>query len=134
MRTLRAVFAMSLVTLLAAPAATRAQRRAPELVVEARLVATPPDMLRCGRVHAAYVFRYEVVRVVRGRYQGTPIYVAHSCPELVQTGYGRGLRVGATYRLTLSSRRPRAWPTPVDPLGQPELPRWHAIAVRRLSG
>ncbi len=90
-------------------------------------------MIRCGRVHAVYVFEYQVVRVVRGRYQTATIYVAHSCPELVRTGYGRGLRVGSTFRLTLSSRRPRLWPAPVDTLGHPEIARWNAVSVRWLS-
>lgn len=130
MRELPAAVVLSLAALLAPPVLAQAQRRGPELVVVARLVAAPPTMLRCGRVHAAYVFQYEIARVVSGHYEGTAIYVAHSCPELVQTGYGRGLRVGSTYRLVLSSRKPGRWPAPADALGQPELPRWYAIAVR----
>lgn len=132
-RSLPIVLAVALGAGLAAPTA-RAQPRSTPLVVEARLASTPADMIRCGRVRVAYVFRYEVVRVVRGRYQDVTIYVAHSCPELVQTGYGRGLRVGATYRIQLSPRRPRSWPTPVDALGQPELSRFYALATRWLSG
>ncbi|MFO0549541.1 MAG: hypothetical protein U0271_14205 [Polyangiaceae bacterium] len=57
------------------------------LEVVARLVDTGSAAPYCGIVHVIKTMKYEVVRVVHGKYSAPYLFVAHGCPELSRARY-----------------------------------------------
>jgi hypothetical protein len=100
------------------------------VTVRARLVESN-HAPHCGGVHFVVVMRYAVEKVVAGRFAGTELYVAHSCPEMGLTGCeGQAgprvaeFREGEVHRLEL--RRGAGSGAVVDRFADSEAPRWRS--------
>lgn len=90
-----------------------APRSVPDLVVIARLVEVPSPPPGCGTQYFASVMRYEVVRVLAGRYPSRVLFAAHGCMEMSRREYGgphagslTHFTVGDLHRLELQTTAP----------------------------
>jgi hypothetical protein len=74
----------------------------PSFTVIARLIDTGRSVPHCGLIHYKPVMKFEVLRVVDGRFEPTTLYAGVSCPEMPPTE-ARKFRwaEGASYELTL---------------------------------
>jgi hypothetical protein len=74
----------------------------PSFTVIARLVDAGSHVSHCGVIHYKPVMKFEVLRVVDGRFEPTTLYAGVSCPEMPPTR-ARKFRwtKGTTYELTL---------------------------------
>jgi hypothetical protein len=91
----------------------------PTFTVIARLLEPLPPMWHCGIVHVTSVVKFEVVRVVEGRFEETILYARVSCPTSPPTSPSTRTRefrwtVGDTYELTLHAAGMRRLGAPSD--------------------
>lgn len=74
----------------------------PTFTVVARLVDRGTPTSHCGVFHFKAVMKYEVLRVVDGRFEGDTLYAAVSCPEMPPSGTRKfRFAEGETYQLRL---------------------------------
>lgn len=76
--------------LLFAPAALA---ESPPLQVTAKVVEMPKKIIRCGVFAYRAVVRYELISVERGTLTTKEILVVELCPEMLETGKTRKLRL-----------------------------------------
>jgi hypothetical protein len=91
----------------------------PTFTVIARLLEPLPPMWHCGIVHVTSVVKFEVVRVVEGRFEETILYARVSCPTSPPTSPSTRTReflwtVGDTYEITLHAAGMRRLGAPPD--------------------
>ena len=74
-----------------------------QLTIEARLLDTGLPAPKPGDMYIISLMRYEVLKVVRGKYPHRLILVGHSMPDLQSPQF----RIGVLHRLQLSREFPK---------------------------